>query len=418
MMLLLAALWAYVVDTYANDPIRSHAGLSQARLESLGEMIDTYVQSGEIAGAVVLIRRRGRQAYLQAFGARDLNSNGPMTTDAMFSIQSMTKPIVTVATLMLWERGILSIDDPVSKYIPEFRSVRVYAYDEERAEPTTVPVEKPITIRHLLNHTSGISYAFLQKSLVAGQYGERLAGLRLRDGSLKEFTRALSELPLLNQPGSAFEYGHSTEVVGRVLEVVTGKPLNAILDELILEPLEMRDTSFYLSDAQLERLTEMYRQTGKGSLVVLDRERDVRGTIDGRPQPTYFGAGDGLYSTAKNYAAFLEMLLNGGNHGGTRFVSRKTVEMMTSNSIGDNHIPWRRRCGDKYGYGVAIRTARGEFDGPESLGTWSWWGYLHTAFWVDPEEEMIIVFMTQVLRREYFDLLERVRAMAFQAIID
>ncbi len=385
------------------------AGVSTERLARIGADTRRYIDRQEIAGAVTLVARRGRIVHLEAHGMTDVASKKPMTTDAIFRIASMTKPITSIAVMMLLEEGRFLLTDPVSKFLPEFRDPRVAVVTRPGQDVVpfhTVPAERPITIQHLLTHTAGLAntYTGPTRELYA-----RLAADRKPDATLADAMAGLAKLPLNFQPGAAWEYGPATDVLGRLVEVVSGIPFDQFLDQRILGPLGMTDTFFHVPDDKLARLATNY---------VPAEPRGIRpAPAQGRGSRTYFSGAGGLFSTAEDYFLFSQMLMNNGELNGVRLVSRKTIELMTANHIG-THAMWPTLAGYRFGLGFRVMTDPGPSAKLESAGSYGWGGAFGTYFWVDPKEWMIGVYMKQI--RPYSHLNTRVgfQNLATQAIID
>jgi CubicO group peptidase (beta-lactamase class C family) len=332
--------------------------------------------------------RNGKAAYFQALGALDPETKTPMRKDAIFRIYSMSKPITSVAAMMLVEQGRLALADPVAKYLPEFKDVKV---GEEKPDKSLdlVAARRPMTIQDLMRHTSGLTYGFFGESAVKAAY--QAANLNEGDPSTAEFVARLATLPLAYQPGTTWDYSQATDVLGRVIEVVAGKPLLAVLREMLFDPLGMSDTRFYVSDpANYPRIAEPFandRSIGVG--VQVNDPRQVR---------KYESGGGGLVSTVSDYARFLSMLANGGQLDGKRYLSPKTVAYMTSDHMGD---VIKRGPYDllgpayKFGLGFAVRTDAGVSPLAGSPGDFTWAGAAGTYFWVDPKERMFVIFMMQ-----------------------
>lgn len=409
----------------------STVGLSQARLDRLEAVVQRYVDDQAIAGAVTLIARRGRQAHIQAYGMADRDDGIPMRADTIFRIASMTKPVTSVAVLMLYEEGHFKLNDPVGQYLPELASLEVLTATGDGTAFTRTPAEQPMTIRHLLTHTSGIGYRFLgdlgggpKLRALAELYGDADIGdgLAEHDGTIEELVTALGTLPLLHEPGAAFSYGLSDDVLGRLVEVVSGLSFDDFLRTRLFEPLGMDDTSFYVPDGKAERMASVYTPTATGLA-------EVEGTVEGDHlvySSTYstgeprrnFSGGAGLSSTASDYARLLQMLLNGGELDGARILSPMTVDLMTTNQIGDAPAGSIVQPGSAgFGLGVAIRGGPGVDGELGSAGAYYWSGFFNTTFWIDPQEHLIGILMTQVFPGTS-DIQDRFRLMAYQAIVD
>src|SRR6202012_4309394 len=347
-------------------------GLSTAGLARLGRGMRGEVERGRVPGAVALVARRGRMAYFEAFGERDPASAAPMQSDTIFRIYSMTKPIVSVAAMMLWEEGRFLLSDPISKYLPELGALKVAV--ARGGEIDQVDAERAITVQDLLRHTSGLTYEFRGNGPVHKMY--MAARIYSRDQTNAEQVAALSKLPLLNQPGTKWEYSRSTDVLGRLVEVLSGVSLGEYLQEHILKPLGMIDTAFYVPSASLGRLAEGFaKDPDTGSGVQLVNVKDA---------PKFESGGGGLVSTTADYARFLQMLLNRGKLDGVRYLSRKTIELMTSDHLGPiTGAPDLLLPGYGFGLGFAIRLQPGISHVPGSVGQYFWGGLAGTTFWVD-----------------------------------
>ena len=376
-------------------------GLSSERLDRITQVLRADVERDRIPGAVVLVARKGRVAYLQPVGVRDKASGAPMTADAMFRIASMTKPIVTVAALSLYEEGRLLLSDPVSKYIPALKGRTVGI---ER-----VPAEREMTIQDLMRHTSGLTYGNRGTSEVHQMYPEssNVASLTL---TMDEFIERLAKAPLLYQPGTRWDYSLSTDVLGRVVEVVTGKPLGAVLAERVYRPLKMTDTTFLVPADKRGRIAQgLAKNPDTGAEFKL-----ADPTV-----PRKFDCGGGCaVSTAPDYARFAQMLLNRGALDGTRVLSTRMVDFMTSDHLGTIAKGTNYFTGPGYtwGLGVAVRQDPGLSSMPGSPGDFFWPGAYATYWWADPKEKMVVVFMTQSpLGRHYQQL---IRGLVYQAITE
>jgi CubicO group peptidase (beta-lactamase class C family) len=372
-------------------------GLSTAGLARLGRVMNDEVGRGRVPGAVALIARRGQLAYFESFGKRDPASAAPMQLDTIFRIYSMTKPIVSVATMMLLEEGRFLLSDPVAKYLPELGGLKVAVI--RGAEIDQVDAERQITIQDLLRHTSGLTYEFRGSGPVHKMY--MAARIYSRDQSNADQVAALAGLPLLNQPGTKWEYSRSTDVLGRLIEVLSGVSLGDFLQQRILKPLGMLDTAFYVAPASLGRLAEGFaKDPDTGSGVQLLNVKDA---------PKFESGGGGLVSTTADYARFLQMLLNRGRLDGVRYLSRKTIELMTADHLGPiTGAPDLLLPGYGFGLGFAVRLQPGISHVPGSVGQYFWGGLAGTTFWVDPAEDLFAIMMIQAPgQRDYFRTLFR-----------
>lgn len=372
-------------------------GLSSARLARLGAVMRGEIERGRVPGAVALIARRGRLGFFESFGQRDPASGAPMRTDAIFRIYSMTKPITSVAAMMLWEEGRFLLGDPVAKYLPELAGLEVAV--ERGGEIERVPLERALTIQDLLRHTSGLTYEFRGSGPVHKMYMSARVYSRAQDNADQVAT--LGRLPLLHQPGTRWEYGRSTDVVGRLIEVLSGQPLSAFFEQHILAPLGMVDTAFHVPPRHHSRLAEAFgRDPDSGAQVQLLEVRDP---------PKFESGGGGLTSTASDYARFLQMLLDGGTLDGRRLLSRKTIELMTADHLGPiTGAPDLLLPGHGFGLGFEVRLHAGIAPVPGSVGQYFWGGLAGTTFWVDPAEEMFALLLIQAPgQRDHYRTLYR-----------
>ncbi len=396
-------------------------GLSAERLARLDAVIERHVEAGELAGAVTLVARRGKVAHFEAIGRMDGEGEGavPMRKDALFGIASMTKPITSTAVMMLYEEDRFQLDDPVSRYIPAFAEMTVAVVEEGHEGPdapyTEVPAEREITIRDLLRHTSGLTYDFIDPGPVGKILRQELAPeIGEGAGTLADFVAKLGGLPLAAQPGSAFVYGMSTDVLGYLVQVVSEQPFEQFMEERIFEPLGMVDTAFWVPPEKLERLTTLYAAGEDGKV-----QPAVRPYFRGyREPPSLPAGGAGLVSTADDYARFLRMLANGGKAGGVRLLSRKSVELMTASHLGEEIRGEDFFPGYDFGLGFAVRVDLGESGSLGSVGEYAWSGLFSTFFFVDPKEELFAILLTQTSPFNYLDVGGRFKKLVYQAIDD
>ena len=393
------ALLAVTAEVRAEGPVTANptaAGFSSEGVARIDAYLQNEVDTSKIPGAIMLVRRNGQTAYFKSFGVRDPATKAPMTPDTIFRIYSMSKPITTVAAMMLVEGGKLQLDDPLSKYIPEFKDVKVgieSTGEDGKPQLDLVPAKHEITIQDLMRHTSGLTYGFFGEGLVKKAYVD--ADLKAADPSLAEFISRLAKLPLAYQPGTTWDYSQSTDVLGRVIEIVSGKSLYQFEKERLLDPLGMKDTSFYVTeDGKKSLVAEPFpddRKIGAGS------EMD-----DPRVTQKLESGGGGMVSTIDDYARFAQMILDGGILDGKRYLSPKTVAYMGANHIGPGSgvVPgpyYLPGPGFGFGLGFAVRTEVGVVPYEGSVGEMSWSGAGGTTFWVDRQENMIVVFMAQTI---------------------
>ena len=418
-------------------------GLSSARLNTIADHFNRYVDEGKIPGYLVLVARRGKPAYLHRYGLRDVEAGLPVEEDTIFRIYSMTKPITSVGVMMLYERGLLHLDDPASEYIPGFEQLEVFESGDAESY-LTVPAEREMTIRDLLTHVSGLTYGHMQAHPIDAMYRDRdLLGENM---SLADMIGHLSELPLLFSPGARWGYSVATDVLGHVIEVISGQSLDRFFAEAILEPLGMTDTGFAISAVQVDRFAANYEREGDTFRLI-----DKPGESSYLKQPRLCSGGGGLVSTASDYLRFCQMLLNKGGLDGLRILGRKTVELMTSNHLPGNCDLTRmdyilysesrpkgvgmglgarhnlRRGGlrtetrhDGVGFGlggsVLLNSAAAQILG--SAGEFAWGGAASTIFWVDPLEDMAVIFLTQLMPSSSYPIRRGLRVLANQAIED
>ena len=367
-------------------------GLSTAGLARLGSVMRAEIERGRVPGAVALVARRGRLACFESFGRRDPAQAEPMAKDSIFRIYSMTKPIVSVAAMMLWEEGRFLLSDPIGKFLPELGQRKVALV--RGAETELVDAERPITIQDLLRHTSGLTYEFRGNGPVHKMYmAEKIYS---RNQSNADQVAALGKLPLLHQPGTKWEYSRSTDVLGRLIEVLSGLTLGEYLQRRLFAPLGMIDTAFHVPVQEHGRLAEAFaKDPDTGAGVQLINVHDA---------PKFESGGGGLVSTAGDYARFLQMMLNRGRMDGMRFLSRKTIELMTADHLGPmTGAPDLLLPGYGFGLGFAVRLEPGIAHVPGSVGQYFWGGLAGTTFWVDPAEELFAIMLIQGPgQRDYF----------------
>jgi CubicO group peptidase (beta-lactamase class C family) len=389
-------------------------GLSSERLKRLSETLNGYVKDGRLPGGVVLVARRGKVAYTEAFGQRDREAGAPMREDTVFRIASQTKALVSVGVMSLQEEGRLLISDPVGKYLPEFRETTV-AVPKPGGGYEVVKAKRPVTIRDLLTHTAGVGYG-------GGVARDRWEAAKItgwyfadRDEPVGATVARIAALPFDAQPGERWVYGYSTDILGALVEKVSGQPLDEFLRTRVFDPLGMKDTHFYLPESKAERFAVVYSAKEGGGL---ERAPEPGGMVG---QGAYlkgprksFSGGAGLLSTANDYARFLSMLLNGGELDGKRLLSRKSVELMTSDHL--NGVPYRE--GQGFGLGFSLVKDLGSRGQPGSVGEYGWGGAYHSTYWVDPKEQLVVVYFTQLIPARGLDDHDKLRALVYQAIVD
>ncbi len=380
-------------------------GLSSVRLQRMSDAFKRDIDKGTIPGVTVMVARRGQIGWFDALGKQSPAASAPMAQNSIFRIFSMTKPIVSVGIMMLLEEGHFLLNDPVAKFIPEFADQKIGV--ENNGKLDLVPLARPITIQDLLRHTSGITYDHTGNSLVQQLYQQ--SRLRSRKISNAEHATLVASLPLLCQPGAEWNYSRSTDILGRIIEVVSGKSLSAFLTERILAPLQMAETAFHTGAENADRLAEPFAaDPWSGEKVQLFNMLE---------KPVMESGGGGLVSTTMDYARFCQMLLNGGLLDGVRIIGRKTLQLMASDHLGPNVrvqgtlVP----PGHSFGLGFAVRTQEGMAPFAGSLGQFFWSGMAGTFFWIDPKEDLFAVFMSQGPgQREYFRTL--LRSLVYAAV--
>jgi CubicO group peptidase (beta-lactamase class C family) len=392
-------------------------GLSAERLERISTAVQKSIDDKRLAGAVTLVVRHGRIAWFKAQGMQDREAAKPMRPDTIFRICSMSKPIASVAVMMLYEEGHFRLEDPISKYLPEFKNPRILVKPASGAS-YTIPASREITIRDLLRHTSGITYQWNPDLGPMYKDANVAHGMLPYDGTIGDSVERLAKLPLLFNPGEHWEYGLSVDVLGRLVEVVSGKTFDEFLRTRIFEPLGMKDTSFYPPDNKLDRLATAYTYYPDKGLNRFPDTPITEGPFTYSADYPYNGAkklfsgGAGLTSTAMDYARFCQMMLDGGKLGDVRLLSRKSVELMTHDQLG------KIAPDNAFGLGFGIDGVKNP---PAEIGTpgeFNWGGFFYTTFSVDTKEQMIVVFMGQLHPAGDLPLDHQIHDLAYQAIID
>jgi CubicO group peptidase (beta-lactamase class C family) len=396
-------------------------GLSSTRLNRIHKVMRGYVDQNQLAGLITMLARRGQVAHFERFGMMDIEGIKPMQCDTIFRIRSMTKPITAVAVMILYEEGHFQLYDPVSEFIPAFKDGQVYVGKTE-AGLELADLEREITIRHLLTHTSGLESGFGEDQPLAALYAELEADLfgapMDRPGNtLRERVQKLTKIPLLHQPGRAWRYGWSYEVLAHLVEVISGSSFDAFLQQRIFEPLGMEDTGFYVPQEKLERFAVLYGAAEQGGLQIIEGPQQ-----NWRTEYPISGS-TGLVSTATEYMRFAQMLLNGGELDGKRLLGRKTVELMTMNQVPGELVPiavMPEHIMNGYGYGLGFSILMNvpQSEVLSSEGSFGWAGYATTHFWVDPSQELIGLIMAQFAPPGYYPVYDQFRVLCYQAIVD
>jgi CubicO group peptidase (beta-lactamase class C family) len=392
------------------------AGFSSVRLQKLDAAMKEWADKGWMNGGVALAVRNGKVAYFHASGYNDVEAGQKMQQDGIFRIASQTKAITSVAIMMLFDEGKLLLNDRVSKFIPSFAKPTVVdKFEAKDTSYTTVPASREITIKDLLTHTSGIGYAQIGSPEANAIYAKSniTAGLGVKEGTLLEAMTRLGKLPLMHQPGARFTYGLNIDLLGCIVEVVSGKSLDEFFKTRIFQPLGMKDTYFFIPKNKADRLVNMYTEGYDGKLIKGGNKIFNTPTASNYPLlgSTYYSGGGGLSGTIFDYAVFLQMLLNGGEYNGVRLLGRNTVRMMTMNQIGELSLG-----DDKFGLGFQVVTEKGSANVPAQEGTYSWGGAFSTSYWVDPKEKMVYLFYRQLQSSSHGDVVEKFRALLYQAL--
>jgi CubicO group peptidase (beta-lactamase class C family) len=386
------------------------AGMSSERLSLIRPVMQKYVDENKLPGMITLVAHNGKIVHSETYGLMDTDK--PMREDAIFRIASMTKPVTSVAVMILYEEGYFQLDDPVADYIPELSNLKVFSSVDRHGIQTVDPV-RPMTIRDLLTHTSGLSGVGAD-SPVDSVY----AAANLSEGTLKEMVHKLSGILLLYQPGTTWNYSRSTDVLGYLVEVLSGKPLDVFMKERIFIPLGMGDTDFYVPVEKLDRVGAVYAPDSAGIRIIMKPDTNSVST------PVKFLSGNGgLYSTAADYMIFSQMLLNKGVYDGVRILESRTVDLMTTDQISgvimpDDDFFGPLLSGMGFGFGFAVLTDKRAAKITGSNGSYWWSGSGNTYFWIDPDEELIVILMTQFVPNFYFPVFRELRDLSYQAIVD
>ena len=374
--------------------IPEEVGVSTKRLKRICSLLQGYYNSGQVSGFLTVVARRGKIVHFETIGMRDVENSKPVEPDTIFHIYSMSKPITSVAVMMLYEEGHFQLGTPVSQFIPEFENMKVYNEDQTEV----LDAKKQITIKHLLMHTGGLTYGWGNKP-VDSLYRE--AKIREPGSTLADMVKKLGNIPLVHEPDEKWTYSVSTDVLGYLVEVVSGMPFEKFLQIRLFEPLGMVDTGFSVPPEKRDRLATLYRRTKENGL-----ERTKRAAIEIDEFTFFPSGGGGLVSTAADYMRFCQMLLNGGELDGVRILGKKTVELMRY----PHHDDW-------FGLGFAIVTDRNPPNILESVGNFSWGGAAATTFWIDPQEELVGLLMTQLLNNRY-PFQQQFKVLAYQALTE
>lgn len=384
-------------------------GFSQERLDRIDPFMQRYIDENKLPGMITMVARQGKIVHFEKYGIMDIGK--PMELNTIFRIASMTKPITSVAVMMLYEEGYFQLDDPISKYIPEFNDLKVFSSKDANGIHVVDQI-RPMTILDLLTHTSGLTYGLgFGNTPVDSMY----TAAKLNAGSLKDMIQKLAKIPLLYQPGTKWHYSYSVDVLGYLVEVVSGKPLDVFMRERIFVPLKMKDTDFYVPKEKINRCAAIFGKSDSAGIRVISRPDMNRISLP----PKFLSGGGGLFSTSTDYMNFAQMLLNKGELNGIRLLGSKTVELMTTNHLADDLLP----IGEEYlpgggGFGLGFSVLVDQSKILSSTGEFGWPGIYNTLFWIDPTEQIICLFMTQFSPFLAYPTHRELRVLVYQAIID
>jgi CubicO group peptidase (beta-lactamase class C family) len=401
-------------------------GFKPEVLDRIKPVLEKVVADHKVAGVSTLVARHGKVVHLSTVGLRDVEAGLPIEPNTLFRLASMSKPITSAGVMILVDQGKIQLDDPVAKYLPEFKNPVVLVRDSKSSDPLlTVPAVRPITIRQLLTHTSGLTYRFAAKPVISTLYVEAGVsdGLSETTGTIGDNVKRLARLPLYAQPGTEWEYSLSTDVLGRLIEVVSGKTFDVFLREKLFEPLKMDDTSFVVPAAKRNRLAALYTQNDDNTIrrtpgVPIQAGPMVySGTFPTWDTGHYYSGGAGLTGTINDYARFLQMILNKGELDGVRVLKRETVDAMTHDQISGLVLPpWG--FGDGFGYGFGVVRPGNVYRDPAGVGALAWAGFFHTYFWVDIEHQVIGIILCQIAPARDLHMGSDFKSLTYQALID
>ena len=407
-------------------------GLSKEKLMAMENFFkEKYIQNGKLAGIQTLVARKGKVVHFKSTGLRDVENNKKIEKDTIFRIYSMTKPITSVALMQLFEQGLFQLADPVSKFLPEFKNPKVFL-SGSYPHFMTSPAEREITVRDLLTHTAGLTYGFHYRTNVDHAYRKVWSGPRGDNTDfsfppldLENFSKSIASLPLEFSPGDKWNYSVATDICGRLVEVLSDMTLDAYFSKYIFKPLKMKDTSFYVPKNKLSRFAACYERTPKEYLRLQDSGDAKSGYSS---MPLHLSGGGGLVSTTEDYFNFCQMLLDGGLFEGKRLLSRKTIELMTSNHLPENQdmvtmgsegsFSEIRYKGVGFGLGFGVNIDLADTQNSGSVGSYNWGGAASTFFWVDPKEELICILMTQLMPSGYYPIRMQMQSMVYSSFID
>lgn len=406
-----------------NNTVSETFGFSTERLGRISTLMQRYVDDGKLAGVIATVARRGQTAYMEKFGMMDIEANKPMQFDAIFRIASMTKPITSVAIMTLYEEGHFHLNTPVTEFIPGFKDARVFVGEGKNGGYYWTDLERPITFRHLFTHTAGLSYGWNENDPVDRQYqkAQQESGIDMRKATMKDLIESLTRLPLAFQPGTKWRYSYAIDVLGYIVEVISGKPLDVFLKERLFEPLGMVDTDFYIPEAKADRLCALYgHPNNEPTLQRIDMP--VHGQQFQRP--AFLSGGGGLVSTIHDYARFAQMLASGGELDGARILSPTTVALYSINHMPEAALPYGFAEGEDlyhWGYGYSLGTrvlmdvSKSGIAG--SVGEFGWDGAFSTYVWIDPKEALYGLLMLQHQPNTYYPIAPQFKQLAYQALM-
>ena len=390
-------------------------GMSTDRLKRIDKVLQEYVDNKQVAGAVAIVVRNGKIVYYKGVGEDDRDAKTPLKRDAIFRIASQTKAITSTAVMILFEEGKFLLDDPISKYIPTFKNPQIIdKFNEADSSYTTKPAKHEVTIRQLLTHTSGISYAGIGSKEAKAIYAKNdiPSGIGTPSYKLADVIPRLGKLPLIHEPGERFTYGLNSDVLGYLVEVLSGKSLDSFLKERIFEPLGMKDTYFYLPENKKNRLAKLYTQD-KDRKTIMAESRAGFNIDYPKDNGTFYAGGAGLTSTAYDYAIFLQTFLNGGEYNGKRILSPAVLHLMTQNQIGEVNAGR-----NKFGLGFSIATENEAARIPISVGSFDWGGIFGTTYWADPKDKITGLLMTQKYPNDVWgEMQDKFKVLVYQSVL-
>lgn len=412
---LLISAQLVLAQQLAEAPAES-VGISSERLKRIDKVLQEYIDKQQVAGSVAIIVKNGKIVYYKGFGSDDWDTKTSLKKDAIFRIASQTKAITSTAAMILFEEGKFLLDEPVSKYIPSFKKPQIIdKFNEKDSSYTTKPAKSEITIRQLLTHTSGIGYPSIGSKESAAIYAKNdiPSGIGAPNYKLADVITRLGKMPLVHEPGERWTYGLNCDVLGYLVEIWSGKPLNEFFQERIFEPLGMKDTYFYLPENKKNRLAKLYTQDKDGKTIMAESRPGFDNDYP-KANGTFYAGGAGLTSTALDYAIFLQSFINGGQYNGKRILSPATVYLMTQNQIGDLNTGR-----NKFGLGFSITTEKEAARIPVSVGTFDWGGIFGTTYWADPKDKIVALLMTQKYPNSVWgEMQDKFKVLVYQAVVE